>query len=69
MAYANVVLALFAGLFSILSACVLPLVPVVIGTAVSEHRLGPLARAAGLATVLHGHRAICCDDRLLDRTR
>jgi len=29
---------------------VLPLVPVVLGTAVSEHRLGPLALAAGLAT-------------------
>ena len=50
MDYANVVLALFAGLFSILSPCVLPLVPIVLGTAVSEHRLGPLALAAGLAT-------------------
>jgi cytochrome c-type biogenesis protein len=47
MDYANVVLALFAG---ILSPCVLPLVPIVLGTAVSEHRLGPLALAAGLAT-------------------
>ncbi len=50
MDYANVALALFAGLFSILSPCVLPLVPIVLGTAVSEHRLGPLALAAGLAT-------------------
>jgi len=50
MDYANVVLALFAGLFSILSPCVLPLVPIVLGAAVSEHRLGPLALAAGLAT-------------------
>jgi cytochrome c-type biogenesis protein len=50
MDYTNVALALFAGLFSILSPCVLPLVPVVLGTAVSEHRLGPLALAAGLAT-------------------
>jgi cytochrome c-type biogenesis protein len=50
MDYANVMLALFAGLFSILSPCVLPLVPIVLGTAVSEHRLGPLAVAAGLAT-------------------
>ena len=50
MDYANVVLALFAGLFSILSPSVLPLVPIVLGTAVSEHRLGPLALAAGLAT-------------------
>ena len=50
MDYANVALALFAGLFSILSPCVLPLVPIVLGTAVSEHRLGPLALATGLAT-------------------
>ena len=50
MDYANVALALFAGLLSILSPCVLPLVPVVLGTAVSEHRLGPLALATGLAT-------------------
>jgi cytochrome c biogenesis protein CcdA len=50
MDYANIPLALFAGLFSILSPCVLPLAPVVLGTAVSEHRLGPLALAAGLAT-------------------
>ncbi len=49
MDYANVALALFAGLFSILSPCVLPLVPIVLGTAVSEHRLGPLALAGGLA--------------------
>ena len=49
MDYANVALALFAGLFSILSPCVLPLVPIVLGTAVSEQRLGPLALAAGLA--------------------
>src|ERR1700759_1052856 len=43
-------LAFLAGLFSILSPCVLPLTPVVLGAAVAEHRLGPLALAAGLAT-------------------
>jgi cytochrome c-type biogenesis protein len=43
-------LALLAGLFSILSPCVLPLTPVVLGTAVAEHRFGPIALAAGLAT-------------------
>ena len=48
MDYANIPLALFAGLFSILSPCVLPLVPIVLGTAVAEHRRGPLALAAGL---------------------
>jgi cytochrome c biogenesis protein CcdA len=43
-------LAPFAGLFSILSPCVLPLTPVVLGAAVAEHRFGPIALAAGLAT-------------------
>src|SRR3981081_764385 len=51
MDYTNVVLALFAGLFSILSPCVLPLVPIVLGAAVSEHRLGPPALAPGHSSV------------------
>ncbi|HUU67545.1 MAG TPA: cytochrome c biogenesis protein CcdA [Methyloceanibacter sp.] len=42
-------LALLAGLLSILSPCVLPLLPIVLGTAQSEHRLGPVALACGLA--------------------
>lgn len=42
-------LAFLAGLLSILSPCVLPLVPIVLGAAVSEHRYGPVALAAGLA--------------------
>ncbi|MGZ8417344.1 MAG: cytochrome c biogenesis CcdA family protein [Methyloceanibacter sp.] len=42
-------LAFLAGTLSVLSPCVLPLVPIVLGTAASEHRLGPLALAAGLA--------------------
>ena len=42
-------LAFLAGLLSILSPCVLPLVPIVLGAAVSQHRLGPVALAAGLA--------------------
>src|SRR5262245_40765387 len=49
MAIASLGLAFLAGLVSILSPCVLPLLPVVLGTALSEHRLGPLALAAGLA--------------------
>jgi cytochrome c-type biogenesis protein len=43
-------LAFLAGLFSILSPCVLPLTPVVLGAAIAEHRFGPVALAAGLAT-------------------
>ena len=38
-----------AGVLSTLSPCVLPLLPIILGTAVSEHRFGPVALAAGLA--------------------
>jgi len=37
-----------AGSLSVLSPCVLPLVPLLIGTAATAHRRGPLALAAGL---------------------
>lgn len=42
-------LAAVAGALSTLSPCVLPLVPIVVGSAAAEHRLGPFALAAGLA--------------------
>ncbi|GJE16117.1 cytochrome c biogenesis CcdA family protein [Methylobacterium marchantiae] len=42
-------LAFLAGLLTILSPCVLPLLPIVLGAAASEHRYGPAALAAGLA--------------------
>src|SRR4051794_18051338 len=42
-------LAFLAGLLSILSPCVLPLVPIVLAGAVAEHQLAPLALAAGVA--------------------
>lgn len=41
--------AALAGVLSILSPCVLPLVPIVLGTAASEHRFGLAALATGLA--------------------
>lgn len=41
--------AFLAGLVSILSPCVLPLVPLVLGTSLSKHRFGPVALAVGLA--------------------
>ncbi len=41
-------LSLLAGILSILSPCVLPLVPILLGSAVLAHRLGPLALAGGL---------------------
>jgi cytochrome c biogenesis protein CcdA len=42
-------LAFLAGVLSILSPCVLPLVPVVLAGALAEHRLAPLGLAAGVA--------------------
>jgi len=45
----GVILAFLAGILSILSPCVLPIVPVVLGTAVSKHRFGPIALAGGLS--------------------
>ena len=37
-----------AGVLSTLSPCVLPLLPILVATAVAQHRFGPLALAAGL---------------------
>lgn len=42
-------LALLAGVLSTLSPCVLPLIPIVLGAALTEHRYGPAALAAGVA--------------------
>ncbi|QQC64312.1 cytochrome c biogenesis CcdA family protein [Paraburkholderia ginsengisoli] len=39
---------LLAGMLSVLSPCVLPLVPILLTTAVGTHRFGPLALAGGL---------------------
>lgn len=46
--------AVLAGLLSVLSPCVLPILPIVLSSAVSAHRLGPLALAAGLAISFTG---------------
>ncbi|SKA24866.1 Cytochrome C biogenesis protein transmembrane region [Enhydrobacter aerosaccus] len=46
---ATVSLAFFAGVLSTLSPCVVPLIPLVLGAALTEHRLGPAALASGLA--------------------
>lgn len=42
-------LGFIAGALSILSPCVLPLIPIVVGTAVAAHPLGAFALATGLA--------------------
>ena len=41
-------LAFLAGVLSILNPCTLPILPIVLAGAASEHRLGPLALAGGL---------------------
>jgi cytochrome c-type biogenesis protein len=41
-------LAFLAGVLSLLNPCTLPLVPIVLASAVDRHRYGPLALAAGL---------------------
>lgn len=50
----TIALASLAGILSTLSPCVLPLVPIVLGAALSQHRLGPVALAAGLALSFTG---------------
>jgi cytochrome c biogenesis protein CcdA len=42
------VLGFFAGTLSVLSPCVLPLLPIVVASALQRHRYGPLALAGGL---------------------
>jgi len=48
------ILAFLAGLISILSPCVLPLVPIVLAPSYSAHKYGPAALAAGLALSFTG---------------
>jgi cytochrome c-type biogenesis protein len=45
----SLILAFIAGVLSILSPCVLPILPVVLGVAASDHKLGPVALAGGLS--------------------
>jgi cytochrome c-type biogenesis protein len=49
MGIGSMILAFGAGVLSILSPCVLPILPIVLGAAASAERLGPVALAAGLA--------------------
>ena len=44
----GLLLGFVAGTLSVLSPCVLPLLPIVVGAALQQHRHGPLALAAGL---------------------
>jgi len=48
MAISSIILAFAAGVLSILSPCVLPILPIVLGTAASQGKSGPAALGAGL---------------------
>lgn len=52
--FGPIALAFVAGLLSILSPCVLPILPIALGGAVAAHRFGPFALAAGLALSFTG---------------
>ncbi|WP_295557479.1 cytochrome c biogenesis protein CcdA [uncultured Hyphomicrobium sp.] len=49
MTLATLALAALAGTLSVLSPCVLPLLPIVLGAAATEHRWAPAALAVGVA--------------------
>jgi len=49
MTFGSLVLALVAGMLSVLSPCVLPILPIVLGAAASERKWGPVALATGLS--------------------
>ena len=45
----DLLLAYLAGLLTLINPCVLPVLPIVLTTAVQAHRLGPVALAAGMS--------------------
>lgn len=49
MSAGTIGLAFLAGILTVLSPCVLPLLPITLGAAAASHRLGPIALALGLA--------------------
>lgn len=48
------IISILAGILSTLSPCVLPLLPIVVASAATAHRFGPLALAGGLALSFAG---------------
>ncbi|WP_372604688.1 cytochrome c biogenesis CcdA family protein, partial [Actibacterium sp.] len=45
----ELVLGYAAGLLTLINPCVLPVLPIVLATALQAHRLGPIAVAAGMS--------------------
>lgn len=50
----SLLIAYIAGVVTILSPCILPLLPIVLGGALSSHKYGPYALAAGLVIAFTG---------------
>ncbi|MGC1307378.1 MAG: hypothetical protein WA885_09125 [Phormidesmis sp.] len=44
----SLVLALFGGLLTMFSPCILPVLPIIVGRSLQSHRYGPLALVSGL---------------------
>ncbi len=69
----DLVFAYLAGLLTLINPCVLPVLPIVLASALQAHRLGPLAMAGGMAvsfvtlglTVTAFGQAIGLDERTL----
>jgi cytochrome c-type biogenesis protein len=49
-----IALSFLAGALSTLSPCILPLIPILLGSALQQHRMGPLALVGGLALSFSG---------------
>lgn len=45
----TLIFAYLAGLLTLINPCVLPVLPIVVGSALGKHRLGPVAMAAGMS--------------------
>lgn len=45
----DIIFAYIAGLLTLINPCVLPVLPIALAASVSEHRLGPVALAAGMS--------------------
>ena len=69
MLLGSALFALLAGILSTLSPCVLPLLPIILVTAVSEHRLGPARPRLGAGAVVRRHRHVHRHHRLRHRPR
>ena len=50
----EIILGYLAGLLTLINPCVLPVLPIVLATALQAHRLGPVALAAGMSLAFVG---------------